>query len=84
MKSWYVCAFIFGDCGGRQKESDAAVFIMGCDPVELAKRAKQKPPAMQVRGDGYTIMLNWIDISKCADMCINTDLQWLLQSHSLV
>ena len=49
MKSWYVCVFIFGDCGGRQKESDAVVFIMGRDPVELAKRAKQKPPAMRVR-----------------------------------
>ena len=27
--------FIFGDCGGRQKESDAAVFIMGREPVEF-------------------------------------------------
>ena len=29
-------------------------FIMGRDPVELAKRAKYKPPAMRVRGVGYT------------------------------
>ena len=28
--------------------------IMGRDPVELAKRAKYKPPAMRVRGVGYT------------------------------
>ena len=27
---------------------------MGRDPVELAKRAKYKPPAMRVRGVGYT------------------------------
>jgi len=45
---------------------------MGHDPVELAKRAKQKLPAMRVHGDSYTIMLNWIDISKCADKCINS------------
>ena len=31
-----------------------ADFIMGRDPVELAKRAKYKPPAMRVRGVGYT------------------------------
>ena len=28
--------------------------IMGRDPVELAKRAKYKPPAMRVRGVCYT------------------------------
>ena len=27
---------------------------MGRDPVELAKRAKYKPPAMRVRGVCYT------------------------------
>lgn len=27
---------------------------MGRDPVELAKRAKYKPPAMRVRDDCYT------------------------------
>ena len=27
---------------------------MGRDPVELAKRAKYKPPAMQVRDERYT------------------------------
>jgi putative transposase len=31
-----------------------AFFIMGRDPVELAKRAKYKPPAMRVRGVCYT------------------------------
>ena len=31
-----------------------AFFIMGRDPVELAKRAKHKPPAMQVRDECYT------------------------------
>lgn len=34
----------------NQKED----FIMGRDPVELAKRAKYKPPAMRVRDDCYT------------------------------
>ena len=29
-------------------------FIMGRDPVEHAKRAKYKPPAMRVRDDCYT------------------------------
>ena len=29
-------------------------FFMGRDPVELAKRAKYKPPAMRVRDDCYT------------------------------
>lgn len=29
-------------------------FIMGRDPVELAKRAKYQPPAMRVRGVCYT------------------------------
>ena len=32
----------------------APFFIMGRDPVELAKRAKYKPPAMRVRGVCYT------------------------------
>ena len=32
----------------------AAAFIMGRDPVEHAKRAKYKPPAMRVRGVCYT------------------------------
>ena len=31
-----------------------AIFIMGRDPVELAKRAKYQPPAMRVRGVCYT------------------------------
>lgn len=30
------------------------VMIMGRDPVEHAKRAKYKPPAMRVRDDCYT------------------------------
>ena len=30
------------------------VFFMGRDPVELAKRAKYKPPAMRVHGVCYT------------------------------
>lgn len=30
------------------------LLFMGRDPVELAKRAKYKPPAMRVRGVGYT------------------------------
>ena len=34
--------------------SVGAIFIMGRDPVELAKRAKHKPPAMQVRDECYT------------------------------
>jgi hypothetical protein len=29
-------------------------FVMGRDPVELAKRAKYQPPAMRVRGVCYT------------------------------
>ena len=36
-------------CGFR-----TAFFIMGRDPVEHAKRAKYKPPAMRVRDDCYT------------------------------
>ena len=32
----------------------AGGFIMGRDPVEHAKRAKYKPPAMRVRDDCYT------------------------------
>ena len=30
------------------------LFVMGRDPVELAKRAKYKPPAMRMRGVCYT------------------------------
>ena len=30
------------------------VFVMGRDPVELAKRAKYQPPAMRVRSVCYT------------------------------
>lgn len=30
------------------------IFIMGRDPVELAKCAKYQPPAMRVRGVCYT------------------------------
>ena len=33
-----------------QSESARDFFVMGRDPVELAKRAKYKPPAMRVRG----------------------------------
>ena len=32
----------------------SGVIFMGRDPVELAKRAKYKPPAMRVRGVCYT------------------------------
>ena len=32
----------------------AVNFVMGRDPVELAKRAKYQPPAMRVRGVCYT------------------------------
>ena len=32
----------------------AEIFVMGRDPVELAKRAKYQPPAMRVRGVCYT------------------------------
>jgi len=31
-----------------------AYLIVDCDPVELAKRARYKPPAMRVRGVCYT------------------------------
>ena len=34
--------------------SDPAFFVMGRDPVEHAKRAKYKPPALRVRGVCYT------------------------------
>ena len=34
--------------------SGYAFFIMGRDPVEHAKRAKYKPPALRVRGVCYT------------------------------
>ena len=35
-------------------EKYAPFILMGRDPVELAKRAKYKPPAMRVRGVCYT------------------------------
>ena len=35
-------------------ESSHLFLFMGRDPVELAKRAKYKPPAMRVRGVCYT------------------------------
>ena len=35
-------------------EYSVAIFVMGRDPVELAKRAKYKPPAMRMRGVCYT------------------------------
>ena len=37
-----------------RNNSFRALFIMGRDPVEHAKRAKYKPPAMRVRGVCYT------------------------------
>ena len=36
------------------QEMQVFSFIMGRDPVELVKRAKHKPPAMQVRDECYT------------------------------
>ena len=36
------------------KISTEVFLFMGRDPVELAKRAKYKPPAMRVRDVGYT------------------------------
>ena len=36
------------------RKISAPSFIMGRDPVELAKRAKYQPPAMRVRGVCYT------------------------------
>ena len=38
----------------RELPVGCTVLLMGRDPVELAKRAKYKPPAMRVRGVGYT------------------------------
>ena len=38
----------------KPDSSESGFFIMGRDPVELAKRAKYKPPAMRVRGVCYT------------------------------
>ena len=41
--------------GMRLKKSHTPTFVLwGRDPVELAKRAKQQPPAMRVRDDCYT------------------------------
>ena len=40
--------------GAKEKNSLRPALIMGRDPVELAKRAKYKPPAMRVRGVCYT------------------------------
>ena len=39
---------------GRRTSSFLLCFVMGRDPVELAKRAKYQPPAMRVRGVCYT------------------------------
>lgn len=36
------------------KKGKNALFIMGRDLVELAKRAKYKPPVMRVHGECYT------------------------------
>ena len=36
------------------RDTGFTTLIMGRDPVELAKRAKYKPPAMRVRGVCYT------------------------------
>ena len=39
------------------------VFIIMCrDTVELAKRARYKPPAMRVRGKGYTKKSPFVNI----------------------
>lgn len=40
--------------GQRFSYRETLIFIMGRDPVEHAKRAKYKPPAMRVRDDCYT------------------------------
>ena len=39
---------------GWRVQSASPFYIMGRDPVELAKRAKYQPPAMRVRGVCYT------------------------------
>ena len=39
---------------GVSQSDTTAFFIMGRDPVEHAKRAKYKPPALRVRGVCYT------------------------------
>ena len=39
---------------GRGIRVRMSLVIMGRDPVELAKRAKYKPPAMRVRSVCYT------------------------------
>ena len=39
---------------GSIREELVLFFVMGRDPVELAKRAKYQPPAMRVRGVCYT------------------------------
>ena len=40
---------------GIRENRNATLFLfMGRDPVERAKRAKYKPPAMRVRGVCYT------------------------------
>ena len=45
---------IIGHKKTQGHKSPCVFFIMGRDPVELAKRAKYKPPAMRVRGVCYT------------------------------
>ena len=40
----------------------AGFFIMCRDTVELAKRARYKPPAMRVRGKGYTKKSPFVNI----------------------
>ena len=46
------------NCNGSNKKGTVLglrlFYIMGRDPVELAKRAKYQPPAMRVRGVCYT------------------------------
>ena len=47
---------VLSDCrqSGFENLVLKAIFLMGHDPVELAKRARYKPPAMRVRDDCYT------------------------------
>ena len=46
--------FQFGMRSAVCKKAADSAYIMGRDPVELAERAKYKPPAMRVRGVCYT------------------------------
>ena len=45
---------------------DQFIFVMGRDPVELAKRAKYQPPAMRVRVDCYTKEITFPCTIKCS------------------